>query len=246
MLYDLVTNCPLFREHIRHGAVGFGINHEMSDFTANRKKNLDLVICTPGTGAPGGTSPNEFSGLVDSYGIRLTQEEREKLDELPTLRRVSVGTVHVALEAKATMTAHVKALPRLHDELNSSHMAVHGSSDFAIAVGFTVVNASDEFISSDMNKCDLSVNEPTVSYNPQPRSTERTIEKISQIPRRTQLGVPGFDAVGIVVIKMKNDGGQVELVGDAPAPDESNIFRYENMIRRTQSLYEERFKNLLG
>ncbi|MEL7538874.1 MAG: hypothetical protein AAFM91_17640 [Pseudomonadota bacterium] len=217
----------------------------MSDFTANRKKDLDLVVCTPGSGAPTGKAASEFAGLVDSYGIMLSREEGARLREMPTMHRVAVGTVHIALEAKATMTAHIKALPRLHDELNSSHMAVHGSSDMAIAVGFTLVNAASDFVSSDMNKYNLSVREPEYSYNPQPRSTERTIEKIRQIPRRTQLGVAGFDAVGIVVIKMKNDGSPVELGTEAPAPDTKDIFHYDHMIRRIQSLYEGRFGNLL-
>lgn len=41
------------------------------------------------------------------------------------------------------MTAHSKALPRLFDELNSSHQIVHGASSHALSVGFAMVNASD-------------------------------------------------------------------------------------------------------
>ena len=59
------------------------------------------------------------------------------LDGLPDMPVASpVGAVLVALEAKACMTAHVKSLPRLYDELNSSHLCVHGASgpgSFAIA-----------------------------------------------------------------------------------------------------------------
>jgi hypothetical protein len=50
------------------------------------------------------------------------------------------------------MTEHMKARPRLYDELNSSHDAVHGSAEMAIAAGFVMINLADEFISPEMNK----------------------------------------------------------------------------------------------
>ena len=37
------------------------------------------------------------------------------------------------------MTAHTRALPRLYDELNSSHLCVHGASRQALAIGFVVI-----------------------------------------------------------------------------------------------------------
>jgi len=56
------------------------------------------------------------------------------------------------MEAKACMTAHQRALPRLYDELNSSHLTVHGAADHAIAAGFVMVNAATKFLSTDLNK----------------------------------------------------------------------------------------------
>ena len=76
------------------------------------------------------------------------------------------------------MTAHGKALPRLHDELNSSHLTIHGASDYAIAAAFALVNAAATFVSP-------------------------------------------------------------------PAPSASDIFHYEQMVRRIQSIHEGRFANLL-
>ena len=38
------------------------------------------------------------------------------------------------------MTAHVKSLPRLYDELNSSHQIVHGASNNALSIGMVTVN----------------------------------------------------------------------------------------------------------
>src|ERR1700722_14571492 len=38
--------------------------------------------------------------------------------------------------AEAAMTAFIRALPRLYDELNSSHLCTHGASRQALAVGY--------------------------------------------------------------------------------------------------------------
>ena len=199
-LFDPMGSSPLFRSHVETGTIGFGINHEMQDFRTGRTKNLDLVISTAGSGPLQDRSPQSFGELVEHYEIDLTEEERQELRSHPQLRRVPVGTVHVALEAKATMTAHIKALPRLHDELNSSHLTIHGSSDFAIAAGFAMVNLSATFVSPTRNLRNLSGAPPIVTKHAQPRDAEKTIAKIREIPRRANVGEAGFDALGIGLI----------------------------------------------
>jgi hypothetical protein len=129
--FDLLITTPLLRRHVKEGIVNFGINHEMRDFVHDRKKNLDLVLCTPN----GAASSENLNDLADRYGISLNAEETRHLELLPNLLRAPVGSVLMALEAKACMTAHQRALPRLYDELNSSHSTVHGANDQAIAVG---------------------------------------------------------------------------------------------------------------
>jgi hypothetical protein len=84
------------------------------------------------------------------------------------------------------MTAHVRALPRLHDELDSSHQTTHGNSERALAVGFVLVNAGGRFISPDMNKFSLQSTPPNVNHHRQPASAERVIAKIPGDP--TQIG----------------------------------------------------------
>lgn len=239
LLFDLLEHCPLLRQHITQGKVGFGINHEMRDFRTARKKNLDLVLCTPR--APETSDSLAFVALVEDYDIELNPAERKQLKEYPALVRVPVGSVHLALEAKACMTAHIKALPRLYDELNSSHLAIHGSADFAIAAGFAVVNFAATFVSPDRNRRRLSRRAPDVTKHRQPKDTERTIEKLKEIPRRTQAGTEGFDALGIVVIKMLNDGTEVEVLDSPPAPSEGDVWHYDQMIRRIASLYATKF-----
>jgi hypothetical protein len=111
-------------------------------------KNLDLVLCT----RSGPSREDTLARIAPSYNIQLSPQEKADFDSLPALVRAPVGSVLLALEAKACMTAHQRALPRLYDELNSSHVTVHGSSDQAIAVGFSMVNAAKDYLSPDLNK----------------------------------------------------------------------------------------------
>jgi hypothetical protein len=239
VVFDLLASTPLLRRHVEAGAVCFGINHEMRDFVHDRKKNLDLVLCTP-SGKP---RNDTLASAASHYGIVLTEEEQHILASLPVLVNAPVGSVLVALEAKACMTAHQRALPRLYDELNSSHLTVHGSSEQAIAVGFAMVNLAERYLSPDLNKRNRTDN-PEWSDHAQPRSAQLAIDKIKQLPRRSSVGGTGYDALSIVVIDMKNDGSPVSLVATAPAPQPGDIYHYDTMIARLSGIYATRFKDL--
>jgi hypothetical protein len=236
ILFDLLQHCSLLAQHVAEEKVVFGINHEMRDFKVGRKKNLDLVLCTPGT--PPAKKPKyvSFRARVDDWGIDLTASERKLLLSLPDIAQGPVGAVHVALEAKANMTEHIKALPRFYDELNSSHLTIHGSTDMAIAVGFTMVNIAPTFRSPKREE---------ITVHKQPDAAIRTVEKIKELSRRTKTGDTGFDAIGIAVVDCRNDGvTPVRLVTAPPAPVPGDIFHYDQMIRRVAQLYESRFPRI--
>lgn len=241
IVFDLMLRSSLLREHIAAGKVGFGINHAMRDFRSRRKKNLDLVLATPGAGKV--KRGQSFQDLVDKYHIQLRPDERRMLADLPVLEQASVGSVHLALEAKACMTAHQKALPRLYDELNSSHDAVHGASDLAIAAGLVMINLSEEFISP--TKGNESYRRPSeISKHVQPRMTDLVIEKVHEVPRRTFTGKAGFDALAITVVRCRNDGSPVEIVEGYPAPLAEDPVSYEMMLARVEHLYQSRFPHV--
>lgn len=250
ILFDLLLNCLPLRKQIEAGSVGFGINHELHDFQTRRKKNLDLVVCTPAANEPmkpknrKGRSVSTFAELADAYSVILTAQEHALLASLPAFPVVPVGSVYVALEAKATMTAHIKALPRLHDELDSSHLTVHGHADHAIAAALVTINLATQFTSSDRNKFDLATTPREVTNHDQPRVTERTIRKIHELRRRSAPGQAGFDAVGIVIVNVRNDGSPCEIVTTPPAPAPSDPFHYDQMIARLAGLYQAKFPGL--
>jgi hypothetical protein len=239
ILFDLLLRTPLLLRHVRDGVVCFGINHEIKDFTRDRSKDLDLVLCTPGGPLTGHT----FAELAVDYQIQLTEDERVLLDALPPLTRTPVGSVIMALEAKACMTAHQRALPRFYDELNSSHLTVHGNNEQALAVGFAMVNMAGTYLSPDLNKRNRA-SDPDWSTHDQPRDGSLAIEKARQLPRRARPGDTGYDAFAIVAIELANEGSVVKLFTDPPAPQPGDIFYYGNMINRLSGLYATRFKDL--
>jgi hypothetical protein len=239
VVFDLLANTPLLRRHVANGVVNFGINHKMRDFQHDRKKDLDLVLCTPN----GKFKSKSFADLAYDYEIDLTEEEAKILESFPDLWTAPVGSVLMALEAKACMTAHQRALPRFYDELNSSHLTVHGASEQAIAVGFAMVNASPAYLSPDLNKKNRAT-DPEWSMHNQPRDAQLAIDKAKQLPRRAKAGDIGYDGLAVVVIDMANDGNPVTLVTTPPAPAASDIFNYDSMITRISGIYATRFKDL--
>ena len=242
IVFDLLRASPLLRSHIERGIVHFGINHEMRDFAQDRKKSLDLVLCTSAGGSLTVETVDMIS-MAKDYGIELSGEEQTSLNSLPKLRRAPVGSVLIALEAKACMTAHQRALPRLFDELNSSHLTIHGASDQAIAVGFAMVNLAELYLSPDRNKKNRST-DPEWSRHHQPRDAGLAVEKIRQLPRRSKTGDAGYDALSIVVVDCANDGTPVGLVSTPPSPQAGDILHYPLMIDRLAHIYATRFKDL--
>ena len=135
------------------------------------------------------------------YAIELSADEFAAFDKLPVLTRTPIGSVLLALEAKAAMTAHQRALPRLYDELNSSQATVHGATDQAIAAGFVMVNVSENYLSPDLNKKNRA-SDPAWSKHAQPRDAQLVVDKVRQLPKRSKLGDVGYDALAIVAVDM--------------------------------------------
>lgn len=241
IIFDLLSASQTLRRHVEEGRVGFGINHEMRDFRNDRKKNLDLVICQPAGGAV--ATGRTLESLAGKYALDLTKTEKAQLATLPALREAPVGTVLIALEAKACMTEHQKARPRLYDELNSSHLTVHGAHDLAIAAGLVAINAAPRYLSPSRNN-PFDVDKLVWNNHRQPKATEIAIEKVKQLPRRSRPGDSGYDALAITVINCENDGSPVALLKEAPAPRPRDTYHYASMIDRLQGLYETRFAQI--
>jgi len=235
IMFDVLHTCSLLREHVLEGKVAFGINHELRDFKQDRKKNLDLVLCTGRENVV--TTFNEYG---TKNGVELSSEEKRVLGELPVMQRASVANVLVALEAKACMTEHVKALPRLHDELSSSHQTIHGDTEGAIAAGYVMINCSERFVSSDKNKKKIRSGKAIYNEHSQPQAAIRTLEAIQKLPRRSGEHDRGFDALGVSMIDCKNDGSNI-VMDDAYSSHIPSILSYGSLIQRLGHLYSTKY-----
>ncbi len=239
-MFDLLQQSALLRRHVADGKVAFGVNHEFADFRTRRRKKLDLVIHRPGSVRAGTKAGRTFVQLGEAVSVHLDGAQRAALASLPDLVEAPVGSVLMALEAKACMTKHRGSGPRLYDELNSSHLTVHGAADQAIAVALVMINAATTFISPDSNRRPLGDGQPApkVTSLKQPAATEFVVSKVSELPTRTRPGREGYDAIGIIVVECPNDGGPIAVVTGSPAPAANDLFAYESMVHRVVTQYD--------
>jgi hypothetical protein len=238
-LFDLLEQSALLRSHAAQGKVIFGVNFEMRDFATGRKKKLDLVVARPAGRLA--SVPRTLESLAEEWNVVLDAGQQSRLMALPALQQGVVGAVLVALEAKAAMTAHTKARPRLYDELNSSHVTVHGASRQALAVGFVMVNFSSTFVSPGLQ---VGSGSSVVSAHRQPRDAQGIIEKVREIPRRVGPSGNGYDGLAIVGVECVNDGSPVTIVARPPAPQPGDIYHYETMITRVANEYDTTFQGI--
>lgn len=248
ILFDLLASSSLLREHAAEGRIAFGINHKMVDHSNGRRKALDLVICRPEI--PSSPPPKRrkalltFADQAGKFDLSLEDEDRSVLATLPPLYQRPVGSVLMALEAKAAMTEFGKARPRLYSELDSSHVLVHGDTDAAIAVGLALINGSDTFISPTKNPCIAWGAPMTPSTHHQPRQLNLTIAEMRTLPRRETTGRPGFDAISAVAVHCVNDGKTPVTIIDDPkqgAVPPQDVLHYSTMINRIVGIYHNRF-----
>lgn len=239
VLFDLLHQSALMRKHAMQGKIIFGVNHKLTDFHTGKEKDLDLVIARP----DGDATKHTLADLAAEYRVVLTAAQQARLQSLPDVFRAPVGATLVALEAKAAMTEHIKALPRFYDELNSSHQIVHGASSNALAVGLAMVNASPTFISPDRNK--VTGAPQVVTKHDQPRVATATVNMVrNKLPRRSGASGVGYDGLAIVVVSAANDGTPVTVVTGPPAPPSGDIFHYDNMVTRVANEYDTAFKSI--
>lgn len=234
VLFDLMSECDVFREHVAEGRIGFGINFVM---VGGINKTLDLVVTRlPATRTK--TKRITFSDLVEQYGIQLDAKERKILVSLPSMEGEStahdVSEVAIALEAKACMTEHKKSLPRLHAEILATGYLARRAQPHCITVSYSMVNASTLFISPS--------GEGKENEHVQPESARCVVDMLAKaIPLQTESRDVGYDVVGAIVVDCRNDGSPVALLRGSPAPDKRSHLHYERMITSLCGQYRGRF-----
>jgi hypothetical protein len=213
VLEDLYATIPGLRSRAARGEAAYGVTLRYSFENSEKEKALDLAVGIPATPP-----------------LLLTDGE---MPEVKSLARLFIG-----IEAKAAMTKHVGAKPRLWDELASSHQIVHAGDQQAIACGITVVNIAERFASPTRN---LIPGQPLVWTNHnQPHAAEDLLAFLRRLPIRSEIGQVGFDAYCNIVVNCDNVG-PCTVCTTPPAPQPGDRDEYGAFIGRVASLFARRF-----
>ena len=200
-------------------------------------KTLDLVITVVQPPRPKARR-RTFTELVDAYEIVLDKKDRSQLKLLPLVEEdlsIDVAEVAIAMEAKACMTDHVGALPRLHAEILAAGYLAKRAAPHCISASYNLVNAAPTFLTP-------SGDGKHVNRHKQPDDARRVVEMLSAAIPQVQSGERfGYDVVGVSVIDCRNDGTPVEVIAKPPAPSTQDHVHYERMIRSICSSYRSRF-----
>lgn len=233
LMFDLLLECDVLRKAAADGRIAFAVNHVM---VGPINKTLDMVV-TLVDPLPADVASRSFEDMAGELGIRLADEDRGALQQLPPLRiarKQDVSEVVIALEAKACMTEHVKSIPRLHAEILATGYLARKAAQHCITVSFTLVNAAQTFRSPGTRG--------KVTRHKQPSDAMRVIEMLSRaVPLADELGGFGYDVKGVSVIDCRNDGSPVQVVTSAPLVRTDLHVHYDRMVRSICSAFRGRF-----
>lgn len=231
ILFDLLRACDVFRDHVEQHKITFAVNHVMVGKIA---KKLDLVVCRiPGNRErkPG----RSFAEFGNELGIVLSTKQQALLAKLPEFHEEQadeMAEVVVALEAKACMTEHVKAIPRLFAEILATGYLAKQAAPNCVTASHTVVNAAPFFRSPGSEK-------ETKHNATAPEAVVRMLG--DALPTAQQAPTLGYDAVGVTVVSCRNNGSPVEVVTGPPAPTSKQHHNYDRMIHTICAAYRAKF-----
>jgi len=232
LLFDAVRECDVIEKHARSGLLGFGINYEM---VGPINKTLDMVLTrVPSTREA--VHRTTFVDLAKRWNIPLEEKELAWLSGFGNFVHDDAADdleVVLALEAKACMTAHVKALPRLHAEILATGFLAKRSTPRCIVVSYTLINSAETFLPSG---------EGEPKRHKQPQDAQRVLDMLANaIPlSRDHNNLVGYDVVGASILRAPNDGTPVHIDTKLAWPERSDHIRYERMIRSLCSEYRAR------
>jgi hypothetical protein len=231
LLFDALRECDVLERHARDGLLGFGINFEM---LGPISKRLDLVLTRlpPSRRGQGGKS---FADLANDFDIALDRDERVALAALPSIPLDDAGAAEVvlALEAKACMTEHVKAVPRLHAEILATGYLAKRAMPRCIVASYTLINSAPTFIT------------PSAKHRENAHSPDDAVRVVKMLAQAVPLArdlnnLIGFDVVGASIVKCRNDGSPVTVDAKFKWPEGSAHITYERLVRGICSEYRAR------
>lgn len=207
ILDDLITHCPKVRAKAAAGALVYDLNFTL--IAAHSEWNVDLVLGAP----PLGNAPPE-------PGTAIT--------------RMRPSSVEVAVELKAVMTEHRKAVKNRKRDLEAHHEHVHNYNNQTVAGGVLIINAAPTF------KSILRLG-PTTHRNPS-KLVEHCISELRSVATRGGPTGYGLEARCAVVVDMDNINLATTCYLDRPpAPQVGHPLHYDAFVQALCAHYSSRF-----
>jgi hypothetical protein len=204
---DLVRHCPAIRNRAKRGELVYSLNCTLRAGTADW--NVDLVLGPP------------------------PLESRVPKKSGPIARAVP-STVQIAIEIKAVMTEHRKAVKNRKRDLEAHHEHVHNYDNNAIAGGLLVVNAAETFQSP--LRPEVTVHRDSAAL------VSHCIAELRAVSMRGGPKGYGLDAKCAVVVSVDNvNRSSAKFVTAAPAPAIGDPMHYDALIRTVCDQYTRRF-----
>jgi hypothetical protein len=205
---DLFNYCPIIKKKATLGEIVYDVNFDI--FGGNDKWNVDLVLGRP----PPGIIDNNKDYII----------------------KTAPASVEIAIELKAVMTEHHKAIKNRKRDLEAHHAHVHRYKQSTIAGGVFILNCSETFQSPLREN--VTVHRKPLDLINHCMNEMRSIESSGGM-----LGKPGLDARAVVCVNCDN----VKLVDTCyltskPAPQTGDPLHYDSFIQTICNLYMDRFR----
>ncbi len=132
--------------------------------------------------------------------------------------------IWVAIDAKTIMTEHGKARRNRQRDLNALQDLLHRRQPCPVVAGLIAINMAQRFRSPLRS-------EVTEHKNIQ-RLVQETLDIFRGLPRATEAGAQGLDAMGAIVLSFTNIGSEsCSLLHSTPAPPPGDSVHYESLLR---------------
>jgi hypothetical protein len=205
----LMAECPKLSLDARAGRLVFQHNHDVT--YGHSTWNTDLAIGPP------------------PPGLDVTS-----LPEVSGMKRATPVAVRIAVEAKAVMTEHRKAIKNRKRDLEAHHQHVHDYDSVAIAAGIVALNASTTFQSP--LRSEIS------SHGNIDAAIAHCINEVNSITMAHGTSAVGLDAKCALVLVMDNvHHRETSYLDKAPAPVVGSPIHWDAFIQRICQLYTSRF-----
>lgn len=203
---DLIAHCPAIRSRAQKGELVYDLNFTLRSGTA--EWNVDLVLGQP------------------PIGFDQTPKVNEIVRHRPS-------TVEIAVEIKAVMTEHRKAIKNRKRDFEAHHDHVHRYNDRTIAGGLLMINASPTF---------TSPLRPQPSTHREPEKLVRhCVDEMRAVASRSRLGEVGLDAKGVLVLLMDTARPERTVyVTRPPAPQVGDPLHYDAFIQSICNRFTDR------